>query len=221
MQKYLNCEFCKELNDNSNDATFSKIYSGLIDSRIIFETDNFRVIPTLGQLFENSLLIISKAHVETMAELSEKYLTELEDLYSRIRNKLSVFGNIVGFEHGAYSENRGGCGIYHAHLHIVPLPHAINLFDFFKSEYSKYHNLSRALINAKDLQEYLLIINEDLSTGLADISCHMDKYESQFFRRELHRHFNLSGSWNWKDYITPESMLIKTVNNLDLKKATI
>jgi len=34
----------------------------------------------------------------------------------------STYGNCLFFEHGARASDSGGCGISHAHLHIVPFP---------------------------------------------------------------------------------------------------
>ncbi len=213
MKHHSNCEFCKELNEHSLDSSFSKIYSGLLDNRVILETANFRVLPTLGQLFENSLLIVSKEHIETMARLDNESLKELNNLYFDLKNKLSSLGSVIGFEHGAYCENGGGCGIYHAHIHIIPLPSPVNMTSFLKSEYTNYDTLTNALVKAKDFDEYLLAINEDLSIGLANISNHTMQYGSQFFRKKLQEHFNLSLSWNWKDYDLPEPLLLTSVKN--------
>ncbi len=213
MKYHSNCEFCKELNENSPESSFSKIYSGLIENRVIYETAKFSVLPTLGQLFQNSLLIISKEHIETMAMLDKESLEDLSNLYLILKNKLSPLGSVVGFEHGAYCENGGGCGIYHAHVHVVPLPSQINMFSFLKSEFTNFASLDNALFKAKDLNEYLLTINEDLTIGLADISNHTIQYGSQFFRKKLKEHFDLSLSWNWKDYNTPEPMLLNSVKN--------
>ncbi len=213
MKHNSNCEFCSELNEHSLDSSFLKIYSGLIDNRVIFETAKFRVLPTLGQMFQNSLLIVSKEHIETMAKFDNESLEELNNLYSVLKNKLSSLGSVIGFEHGAYCENGGGCGIYHAHIHIIPLPSSVNMTSFFKSEYTNYDSLTNALVKAKDLDEYLMTINEDLSIGLANISKHTVQYGSQFFRKKLQEHFNLSLSWNWKDYYLPEPLLLNSVKN--------
>jgi ATP adenylyltransferase len=92
-------------------------------NKILCETDNFVVTPTVGALVEGWVLIISKRHVPAMGALTTKELYELRELHAKIRGLVeSVYGSAVTFEHGPAREGTGfGCGIDHAHFHIVPL----------------------------------------------------------------------------------------------------
>lgn len=210
-----NCDFCEEIN-GTGVGTFYDIYNNIIKSRIIYEDSNFVVIPTMGQLFIHSLLILPKEHFESLSELGSSKLKLLNELFYKVKKKLTEFGYVVAFEHGAKSFTNGGCGIYHAHLHIVPLPIEISMFDFLKHEYVCCTDLVEGLEKIGKATEYLMAINHDNSCSVLDISKYPKEYPSQFFRKELSSYFNLKSSWNWKEYGSEEQWLLESVNKLNL-----
>ncbi len=99
------------------------------DPKILFETDNFKVLPDYNPLAPGHLLITTKDHVFCMASFDEAQLTELEALKIYLRQILKdIYGqDVVFFEHGSTildeeNKNQGGNSIVHAHLHAVPVP---------------------------------------------------------------------------------------------------
>ena len=90
---------------------------------VIHETPSFVVTPTVGALIEGWILIISKRHVPAMGALTREELCELNELVMKIRDLMeSTYGSVVVFEHGPACEGTTfGCGIDHAHFHVVPL----------------------------------------------------------------------------------------------------
>ena len=79
------------------------------------------MIPSLGQIVEGYLLIVPVQHYRALAEMPPALFEELPGICERVGAALaSTFGPCLLFEHGAWSEVAGGCGIYHAHLHAVP-----------------------------------------------------------------------------------------------------
>jgi len=111
-----NCEFCSE---------FERGYFGVcgIENRVLYESDNFVVFPSLGQIVEGYLLITSKAHYVSMGVIPEQLHAELESVEDKVRTVLRrVYANPLFFEHGPDSERRcaGNC-IDHAHFHCVPV----------------------------------------------------------------------------------------------------
>src|SRR5258708_25901610 len=161
------CEFCSEFHTN-NVTTFSRLYNDAIADRTLLESRSFKVIPTLGQIFDCSMLVIPKNHLETMSELDLPELKELTGLYKQVSSRLSKLGHVIGFEHGAHKITGGGCGIFHAHLHIIPLPEKVDLFGFFNHEYKIYSSIESALQNSNGSDEYLIAINEDETVGYLD-----------------------------------------------------
>lgn len=74
-------------------------------------------------------MIVPKEHTLSMAQSAVKYSVELEELLREVQQKIEAhFGPTTVFEHGAtYEDTTFGCGIDHAHLHVVPLPNNIAL----------------------------------------------------------------------------------------------
>lgn len=207
------CDFCKEI-EGIKASSFYQIYGNKAGSRIIYQDDSFFVVPTIGQLFKHSLLILPKNHVESLSELKNEELKSLQRVFKKLKESLKKYGSIVGFEHGAKSCTSGGCGIYHAHLHLVPLPYEISMFDFFKQKYLVSSSLVSGLNRLVDAQEYLLAINPDNTCGTLNLSESLEKYPSQYFRRKLSEHFGLEGSWDWRKYNSPEPWLVDSINEL-------
>lgn len=208
-----NCEFCKEI-EGIKTGSFHQIYGKSAGSRIIYQDDLFFVVPTLGQLFKHSLLILPKNHLESLSELKNDELRNLQSVFTKVKESLKKYGSVVGFEHGAKSCTKGGCGIYHAHLHLIPLPYEISMFDFFKHRHILSSSLTSGLSQLVDAKEYLLAINPDNTCGTLNLSNFSEEYPSQYFRRKLSEHFSLESSWDWRKYNSPEPWLVDSLNEL-------
>lgn len=96
---------------------------------VLWETKHFRVVPSKGGFVPGWVMIVPRAHVLSMAGLGDDHLTEFAELVSLVVAKVaSRFGGPTLFEHGAFVEQSSfGCGIDHAHVHVVPLPPDIHL----------------------------------------------------------------------------------------------
>lgn len=204
------CEFCQELSGNSNNR-FRKIYLDIAETRIVAETSNFVAIPTIGQIFPGSLLLIPRAHIETCAQLNIGLQRELVDFIQTVSFVTKQFGEPIFFEHGATTCTGGSCGIYHAHLHVVPLPVWVSPDLLFEEHLATAHNLLQVFDNLKDCQHYLLIGNQD-SVVFADVNQLNTKPSSQYFRRRLAEWFRVDRPWNWRETMRPESDLIATIS---------
>jgi diadenosine tetraphosphate (Ap4A) HIT family hydrolase len=91
---------------------------------ILAETENFFVVPTMGALVPGWVLIIPRAHQLNIGCLTMSHRAELRTLVERFTVELSrEFGPVTLFEHGPSVEGTEvGCGVDHAHLHLVSLP---------------------------------------------------------------------------------------------------
>ncbi|HLD58433.1 MAG TPA: hypothetical protein VI977_02215 [archaeon] len=94
-----------------------------IGNRILFESKNFVVFPTIGQIVEGYLLIAPKKHFISIAAIPKSMFSELEKLQKKVRAVLEEnYSTPLFFEHGPVSETKkGSCCITHAHLHAVPI----------------------------------------------------------------------------------------------------
>jgi diadenosine tetraphosphate (Ap4A) HIT family hydrolase len=203
-----NCEFCLELK-GIKPSRFSDIYPNLT-SRIVAETDHFVAIPTIGPLFLGHLLILPRAHVDTAANLEPQQKNELISFLDSLTSALQELGNPVCFEHGALACTKGACGIYHAHIHLVPLPLQIKPEEIFPEFTGRFLNLADTLNQFNHCEEYLLFGNE---TGFSHAAVEKLQFrpQSQLFRKRLADHFRLTESWNWRLCTMPEPHLLETI----------
>lgn len=114
------CEFCDEFAGGRANS-FAAHYGNDVASRTILEYGGFRAMPSLGQIVPGYLLLVPNRHYRALADMSLEELNTAEllktDLADQMRN---LYGNCLFFEHGVRTPDSGGCGISHAHLHIVP-----------------------------------------------------------------------------------------------------
>jgi ATP adenylyltransferase len=110
------CLFCQHLQDGGPTTRASE--------RALLETDDFVVWPSVGALVVGWVLIVPKAHVLNLAGLTDDLLAQLDRLRLEIKSSLRRLGSpLLSFEHGPGAKGAAaGCGIDHAHLHVVPWP---------------------------------------------------------------------------------------------------
>lgn len=108
------CRFCVKLAP-SVDRT------GPWDT-VLAQSENFVVWPTIGSIVEGWLLVVPKQHYVCMGALPDELFAELDDLIgSLVPSLIGRYGAMTVFEHGPAQPNQPvGCGIDHAHLHVVP-----------------------------------------------------------------------------------------------------
>lgn len=191
----MRCCFCSELKGHS-DNEFSQIYSrGCPSSRLIAQTRTFVILPTLGQLTEGYLLIVTKKHYPSMGHLTTTQLCELEEVKQKISKILSsLYGKPIFFEHGPVTEGIGGCGVYHAHLHVAPIAETIDLIDNLRSlKGDKIKTLEPLIDKINRGKSYLFYENQEAVKYIFD----GDGVPSQFFRRILAEKLGKI-NWDWR-----------------------
>ena len=217
----LGCEFCDEFSGKSQNR-FSQIYGGL--SRTIIRENGFVAVPTIGQLFPGSMLVLPVSHVERMADLKPKELERCLQLVQKVKSLVSLNGIPLVFEHGARCFTGGSCGIYHAHFHIVPLPknepliRASDLMPKFEC-FQSVETIKSALEMLSQSDEYLLVQEDEISTVFMDASALAGcKLSSQHIRKQLVSFYGLKGSWDWRTY-TIESDVVMTIEKFKSRAA--
>jgi ATP adenylyltransferase len=156
------------------------------------------VVPTKGMLVPGWLLAVPQEHVLSSASLSEY---RQRDLWAVVDWALTALGRQFSpatvFEHGAVVPNSSvGCGVDHAHVHIVPLE-----FNLAKAAWS--HPLGRKLRWRKieNVQSYrwsarapyLLLRDPTGETWLA-----RGDIPSQFFRRIIAAEIGRPEAFDWR-----------------------
>lgn len=204
------CEFCDEFK-SFPDSRIGKIYGkeGL-RSRIVDSTGNFAAIPTIGPIIPNSYLVLPFQHYETFARIPSSLYDESLQLINQVERKIGK--KCILFEHGAQKCTNSGCGIYHAHIHIVPI-----LSDFSHSEIVGEHaligsNFADAMHTLSCAANYVLYRNNNGFFFFNEYGIDRQEiFTSQFFRKWLHKRFSSSKSWNWRDYNSVENDVMKAL----------
>lgn len=199
------CRLCFDLtNQNSIEAW----------NEPLFESPNFIVVPSLGALVEGWLLLVPKKHFICMGALPDKVAVEMQEMKSFLYSVLQKFyGQVCAFEHGpSRPSGNVGCGVDHAHLHIVPvsfdLASAVTPFlpkDVLWSEASQQE--CRA---AFDRGEDYLYLEQPIGAGR--IATHQG-FGSQLFRRAIAMEVGIPDQFNWREY-SQFSNLAATVNKI-------
>jgi ATP adenylyltransferase len=108
------CRLCCEQAPETPDGPWNTILA---------RTPEFRVVPTLGSMVEGWVMIVPNEHHLCFGAMRLDQLRRLAELKRVVMQFLrSEYGSCVAFEHGP--SRRGtvvGCGVDHAHLHLVPL----------------------------------------------------------------------------------------------------
>jgi len=205
------CEFCREF-EESETSFFAHTYAGSARSRIIEKRGGIVVLPTIGQLFTGSLLIMPLEHFETAAQMPKEQLDTCLHMVSVFSARLRFFGKPVVFEHGARTGTGRSCGIYHAHLHLVPVPSDISIEEALPRTGIEATNLEQAYDDLKTKDTYLLF--RDTCGRVRHVSgsaaC-SENYSSQYFRKTLVSHFDLHAPWDWRDYKGVEERVLDTL----------
>lgn len=175
------CRICSNIIEQGND-TEKECWD-----EILVEDDNFVCTPTVGALVEGYVLTIPKNHAICSGELSSELIEEYWEFTTDVANKIEdSCGQTIIFEHGPNNSNtQVGCGVDHAHLHIVPFKEPVidevNQINSSPIQWHSIDNIQEVKHTYESGEEYLLFRNQsgDLMLGTSlTIS-------SQLFRRAI------------------------------------
>jgi diadenosine tetraphosphate (Ap4A) HIT family hydrolase len=204
------CDFCNEFDAGTSNGFYAR-YHETPPSRIILATKNFRVFPSIGQLLEGYLLIAPLSHYKTVDEIPSELLVELVHICGLVRTVLSqIYGTCVCFEHGSRGPLNGGCGIYHAHLHMTPLAEIPDPVDILKLRfpYTELAHLNEIRKPSAGLSSYLLYQDSHARHYLFDTG----PLPSQYMRKLLADALG-NQDWDWR-IAGREERLLATIRRL-------
>ena len=167
----------------------------------LFESANFVVFPSLGALVEGWLLIVPKQHFVSIGALPDSLINELQ----RVRNVLipvlqECYGAVCVMEHGPSVANHDvGCGVDHAHLHLVPFQSnlAVAVAPFLPDSASWTPAGTKECQQAYRRGNDYLYFEQPLGSGY--IATHQ-KFGSQLFRRAIADCIGIPDEFNWRKY---------------------
>ena len=168
--------------------------------RSVAGSDGIVVIPSVGSLVPGWLLVIPVEHVLTLAEIRVTDREPFSAAASAAASLVAPLGEgVVQFEHGPAREGRSaGCGVDHAHLHVVPVRmrmraslHGLDpVAERLKWQQTDWPWTARR--NAE--LDYLFVRETDATGWIAEA----ETIPSQAFRRSIAR-FMGQAHWDWKD----------------------
>ena len=163
------------------------------------------VVPSKGALVPGWVLVVPTEHVLALAELPPPSRRPFAALAARVEARLrAAIGPSVLFEHGPAAVGRSvGCGVDHAHLHVVPVLVDLRstavqegVLDPLPWASATWPWEGRTSLD----QDYLFVRDADGSGWIAE-AAHLP---SQAFRQTLCRHLGLE-HWDWKDDRTTDA----------------
>jgi inosine/xanthosine triphosphate pyrophosphatase family protein/diadenosine tetraphosphate (Ap4A) HIT family hydrolase len=191
------CPFCAEL-EESGQSIFAGMIHERLPSRVLFEDDDFVVMPPIGQFIPGGLLVLSRRHILSFAYLPTKKFLKLEQLLKVIRRELKALYGVspLIFEHGPAPErSKGVCCVDHAHLNIFPAqvtvhPHLIERMHFPLKTLPELCRLRTAEFG------YLFVEENDGSKHAYDAQL----VPTQLVRRIVTSQLGMPQRWHWRDY---------------------
>lgn len=187
------CVFCLE---QHNLNTSIKALG--LKSSVIFETENWYVVPSIGGFVVGYLLIVNKKHMPSIAKCDSESYKDLEKIIKIIRdiNCKYLQKKTILFEHGGMNFSQAGAkSVEHVHLHVVPVD--INLLDFISTEVCHLDSLDKlkqvALMHNTPYLFFENVNGEKYYTTYNDT-----QYSSQFFRKAIAQSIGVANDWNWK-----------------------
>ena len=113
------CQFCGELESRTLPAPLAA--STDITQRFVVDAAHWVAFPSVSPLRIGHVLVVPRRHLCSCAQASTHERAELEAITTDLSERLRTLGDkTLVFEHGIGQGRTGGCGIDHAHLHMVP-----------------------------------------------------------------------------------------------------
>jgi diadenosine tetraphosphate (Ap4A) HIT family hydrolase len=198
----IKCPYCEEI-----EKGFLEFNNLNLGNRILYETKNFIVFPSIGQIVEGYLLITPKKHYLSIANIPEELFDELEFVKRKVEEILiKTYKTPIFFEHGSVSEKQKvGCCITHAHIHAVPTNVSISNFlseNFNTNKINSYNELPR--------KKAYLLLEEKNERFIYSIK---EFIPSQYLRKIIANKLNCAEKGDWRAY-PGISELKKTIEKL-------
>jgi diadenosine tetraphosphate (Ap4A) HIT family hydrolase len=193
------CVFCRELH-GQRDTNFAARYPE-VTSRIVAQTPSLVAFPCIGQLAPGHFLVVPKRHYCTFAEASRtnpKLIAEFTNILTDVHRLLDCKPNSsLVFEHGTSGPSDGGCGIYHAHVHIVPCSGHIDLNSVIEfSNIGIFDSITDTWPNIDDGQAYIAYGSQLHGFN----ATHLDQpLPSQYLRKVVANVLGYS-NWDWRTH---------------------
>jgi diadenosine tetraphosphate (Ap4A) HIT family hydrolase len=193
MNSKVNCRFCEIVNGK---------YSFVGIDEPIWSNNEFVAVASIGAFIDGWTLIIPKEHQFSMKNLYEdQCFTDISKIV--VSHLCTHYGPLIAFEHGANKcGSQTGCGIDHAHLHIVPLNKPL-LPDIKDSQLKWIPCRASEILERSANNEYLFyaeIGNKDDWQNFLGYLHILETPISQFFRRLIAKQTGYADQCDYKRF---------------------
>ena len=165
--------------------------------RILYETDNFYVMVSLGPIIEGYLLIVTKEHIGACLNIPDNLFEEFLFIKKKVKRVLlNVYGACLFFEHGkigtslTMGEDHKHC--LHAHLHCIPTNFQLNKVVGQDFASHLFETMNECYESMKGIDKYLFIEDEVIKTYVPEF-----KIRKQYLRYKLALSLNHKDRWDW------------------------
>lgn len=186
----------------------------------LLEQPTWIVAPTLGAIVPNWLLAIPRRPVLSFREWGRNGGERPEAVLRAICVHLGLgLGDVIWFEHGpAVRGTTVGCGLDHAHLHVLVRPNFS--FEAFAglacalADLSwQHHQVGRSYSALEGEDSYLIAGSGDRSISALNV----DAVGSQFFRRVVSAVAGAGSAWDYRRFAHSQNIeiTIETFRSLE------
>lgn len=191
------CKLCSELESRTS-----------VWNQPLFESPNFVALPSLGALVEGWLLLVPKRHFISFGAIPSSMHPEINEFKGYLCAMLrQCYGTVAAFEHGPSMASRTvGCGVDHAHLHLVPLQFdlAAEVLPFLPNSATWSSAGIEQCQDAYTRGEDYLYLEQPIGSGR--ITTH-DEFGSQLFRKAIAAQLGIHNQYNWHEYQQLETVM--------------
>lgn len=177
--------------------------------RPIFESPSYFAIVSVGALVPGWLLIFPKEHTPNLRDhyARGEFIAFRREVASSLQDHF--FEPVRMFEHGPVSENsKVGCGVDHAHLHLVPLSFSLETLAHADASEKRWIKARASDIPSLSVdQEYLVCGDHPSEPNPGITFATLQRPESQYFRRLIATQLGRSEEFDYNAH-----MQLPTVN---------
>jgi ATP adenylyltransferase len=186
------CRLCEILHGDSSADSF--------DSMWLADTDHKALI-SVGAMVPGWTLVCPTQHQVNLVDCYDnptfaRFTSSVLSFLERRHGKCAVF------EHGAHREDSlTGCGVGHAHLHLVPVGFPLSVEALrFAPELNWRPCVASDIREVADGQEYLYVSDEYRGADTQGLLCILRSPVSQFFRKVIGHRIGLGEFFDYKKY---------------------
>lgn len=192
------CSFCHEFDEERTSA-----------SRIIWENEDFLVLPTVGCLRPGYCLFMPYEHTKSFASLAVNEIKQAFALVETHRQNLeSIFGKTIIAEHGSggYSQKGASC-CDHAHLHLIPMPNQV------EAVYEIYEDVGGKPMEIKTVDDFAKLKNQPYmllspQPEVYYVWTNTDNFSRQFIRQVVAKLIGIENKYDWREHSFSENMSV-------------